>query len=273
MIFYFTGTGNSLYVAKQLEQHPISIAQAIHEKELSFEDETIGIVAPIYGHEMPGIVKDFIKRSSLKTDYLYLVLTYGNRHGGAAELACDFCKEYGILPSYINIILMVDNWLPGFDMDQQQLIDKKVDENISLIYEAIKNRENMIPDVTVADRAAHEQFLERMKKLPEDAWQHLYHVTGACIGCGLCKNVCPADCITVVEGKAIHSPGKCQTCMACIHACPTKAIQLNIPEKNPNARYRNEHIKLNEIIEANNQHSSLETILNRTKAFGDGLPT
>ena len=43
-------------------------------------------------------------------------------------------------------------------------------------------------------------------------------------------------------------------CMACIHNCLTKAIQLNIPEKNCNERYRHKDITLNEIIEANNQN-------------------
>ena len=46
----------------------------------------------------------------------------------------------------------------------------------------------------------------------------------------------------------------CQLCMACIHHCPKNAIRLNIPEKNPDARYHNENIRLTEIMEANNQH-------------------
>ncbi len=31
MVFYFTATGNSLYAAKQFEEKPVSIAQAIHD--------------------------------------------------------------------------------------------------------------------------------------------------------------------------------------------------------------------------------------------------
>lgn len=44
---------------------------------------------------------------------------------------------------------------------------------------------------------------------------------------------------------------------ACAHACPQKAIALTVPEKNPNARYRNEHVSLQEIIRANHQPSNL----------------
>lgn len=149
--------------------------------------------------------------------------------------------------------MMVDNWLPSFDMEEQRKIDKKVDENLSVILEDLKARKKMISPVTDADRAAHQQFLAGMSQMPADAWQHLLKVTDACIGCGICEKVCPAASIRVEDGKAVHIPGNCQTCLACAHACPQKAIQLAIPEKNPNARYRNEHITLQEIMQSNYQ--------------------
>ena len=54
-------------------------------------------------------------------------------HGGAAELAKKLCDECGISVSYINVIMMVDNWLPGFDMNEQKKIDKGIDENLAVI--------------------------------------------------------------------------------------------------------------------------------------------
>ena len=96
MLFYFTGTGNSLYAAKQIEAHPVSIPQIIHLDALEFTAGQIGIVAPVYGHEVPPMVKDFLKRGVFHTDYFYMILTYGNRRGGAAELAGQLCRECGI---------------------------------------------------------------------------------------------------------------------------------------------------------------------------------
>ena len=119
MVFYFTGTGNSLYVAKQLDETRISIPQVIHLEELTFEEESIGVVCPVYGHEMPGMVKEFLQKARFKTDYFYLVLTYGNIHGGAAELAEQFLASCGKKADYINTVLMVDNFLPAFDMEEQ----------------------------------------------------------------------------------------------------------------------------------------------------------
>lgn len=253
MVFYFTGTGNSLYAAKQLDSNPISIPQVIHGENLTFSADSIGIVTPVYGHEVPPMVKEFLHRASFRTNYFYLILTYGNRHGGAAELTQQLCRECGITPNYIAVLLMADNWLPSFDMNEQKRLDKHVDEQLAAIREDLAARNNQIAPVTDADRAAHQQYLGRIRQMPADAFQHFIRVTDACIGCGICEGVCPSGSIRVVNGKAVHTPGNCQTCLACVHACPQKAIGLAVPEKNPNARYRNEHITLQEIIASNYQ--------------------
>lgn len=87
MVLYFTGTGNSLYVAKKLDIVRMSIPQIIHQEKAEYEADTTGIVCPVYGHEMPELVKRFLKKAEFHTNYFYLVLTYGKLHGGAAELA------------------------------------------------------------------------------------------------------------------------------------------------------------------------------------------
>lgn len=253
MIFYFTATGNSLYAAKQMDDVLVSIPQVIHEKNPVFQDETIGIVCPVFGHEVPPMVKEFLKRGTFQTNYFYILLTYGMRHGGAAELAQTLCEEFGIQPAYTNTILMVDNFLPGFDMDAQRKLDKDVEGQISAIKNDIISRKHYIQPATEADRAMHQKFLAFSATPPEERWKNIYQVKDSCIGCGICSQVCPASCWKITDGKAEYQENGCQSCMACIHACPQKAIGMTIPEINPNARYRNEHIDLSEIICANNQ--------------------
>ena len=225
----------------------------MREGTLTFQAETIGVVCPVYGHEVPAMVKEFLKKTSFQTDYFYMVLTYGNRHGGAVELARELCRSCGIEPAYMNVLLMADNWLPSFDMEEQKRLDKNVEGQLAAIREDVRARRRLIAPVTDSDRAAHQEFLSRMSQMPEDAWQHLLLVTEDCVGCGICERVCPSGSIHVTDGKAVHTPGKCQTCLACIHACPHRAIQLTVPEKNPEARYRNEHVTLEEIIRSNSR--------------------
>ena len=176
MVFYFTATGNSLYIAKQIEPDPVSIPQAMRREQLEFTAERIGVVAPVYGHEMPPMIQEFLRRAVFHTGYFYILLTYGNRHGGAAELAKRLCDECGVAVDYINVVQMVDNWLPGFDMEEQKKLDKNVEGQMAAILADLNERKHMISPVTEADREAHRQFLARMQQMPADAWQHLLRV-------------------------------------------------------------------------------------------------
>ena len=112
MVFYFTGTGNCLYIAKQLEAQPVSIPQVIHQENLHFCDKSIGIVAPVYGHEVPGMVKEFLHKATFDTDY--------NRLGGGAELAAQMEN----LDSYDIIFLGYPNWNADLPMPLYTLLEQ-----------------------------------------------------------------------------------------------------------------------------------------------------
>lgn len=255
MVFYFTATGNSLYVAKALDTERISIPQIVKNPNPVFHADKIGIVCPVYGHEMPEMVKVFIHKATFYTDYLYIVLTYGNIHGNAVELADAVLKSAGKSAAYINTILMVDNFLPAFDMQAQSRCDKNVEQQLARIKADIQSKKREKQKVTLKDRAAHKMYLRYVKNAPAAVWAN-FKVTRECIGCGICTRVCPAGCIHLEKQKAIYEQGNCQACMACIHACPQLAIKMNIPEKNASARYRNVHISLTELVAANHHTES-----------------
>lgn len=257
MIFYFTGTGNSLYAAKELDHDIYSIPQVIHEKELSFNAEKIGIVCPVYGHEMPDMVKQFIKRADLNASYLYVILTYGANHGGAAQIADKYIRSVGKTADYIMTVLMVDNFLPGFDMNEQMAMDKQVERQLEKIKADIKAGKKEIQKATLKDKGTHKMYTTWVKNAPETIWAD-FIVTEECIGCGICTRVCPAGCIRLDKQRAVHSKEGCQACYACVQACPEKAVVFgDIPMKEPNqkARYRNEHVTLTELVESNDQTS------------------
>ena len=254
MIFYFTGTGNSLYVAKELDEKIISIPQIIKEKRLEFSADSIGIVCPVYGHEMPGMVKEFIRRASFETDYLFAVLTYGAHHGGVAEIAGLFFRDAGKKADYITTIEMVDNFLPAFDMEEQMAMDKQVEKHLNEIKARLQAKSQGIQKTSLAEKAAHNMYLKMVKNAPETVWA-AFRVTDECVGCGICTRVCPAGCIRLENQYAVHEPEGCQACYACVHACPKMAVQFALPqpEKNPAARYRNAHVTLCELVKSNDQ--------------------
>ena len=268
IIFYFTGTGNSLYIARHLggdNTDLLSIPQLIKERRYEFEADEIGIVYPIYGHMPPNIVREFIKKAQLKADYKFAVLTYGNRKCNAVEIWDEISKHANVVFDYINTIVMVDNWLPNFDMNEQMLIDKHIPENIEKISADIAKHKHWHQSVSEEERQQHQEFLDRTGVDPNVGLlvnsQDYFTLTDACIGCGACMSVCPRGNYKMTA-QGVKPDGRCEFCFACIHNCPQKAIQFvkkeNDPflrngEKNPNARYRNEHVSLMDIKLANNQ--------------------
>lgn len=268
IILYFTGTGNCLYIARQLggkEAELLSIPQLMKQKEIEIEADEIGLVYPIYGHMPPNMVRQFIRKARLKADYKYAILTYGNRKCNAVEIWDNVSRQVGVTFDYINTIIMVDNWLPNFDMNEQMLIDKHIPENLEKISADIATRKHWHEPVTDEEREQHQGFLERTGINPEVGFalksENYFTVTDACIGCGACVAVCPKGNYRM-SAAGVNTQGDCEFCFACIQNCPQKAIQftkneddpfLRNGEKNPNARYRNEHISLMDIKRANSQ--------------------
>ena len=268
IILYFTGTGNCLYIARQLAgKHAelLSIPQLMKQGRYEFEADEIGIVYPIYGHMPPYMVRQFIRKAKLQAEYKFAVLTYGARKCDAVEIWDYISRKAGNVFDYINTIVMVDNWLPNFDMNEQILIDKHIPENLQEITADLAERKRWHEPVTEEERQMHRGFMQWTKLDPEVGFlmksEKCFSVTDACIGCGACVSVCPRGNYELTSA-GVKMSGDCEYCFACIQNCPQKAIQFrksengsfpNGTEVNPNARYRNEHISLMDIKRANNQ--------------------
>jgi len=266
LVFFFSATGNSLYVAKEIggpEAELRSIAQEIHNENPVYEAEEIGFVCPVYCFILPAIVQDFIARSTFKADYFFTVGTFGAHATIFPEFVDGFAKEHGVQMNYISAIQMVDTYLPYFDADREKADPKNllIPEKVVSVLAAINNRENYMLPVTQQDRMICEGYYRgsgRDRQRPTATRsEKIVFSTDACVGCGVCASICPHGSWKVIDGKGVPE-GECENCLACVHNCPQKAISI-IPtppepqEPNRNARYRNPNVKLGELIRANCQ--------------------
>lgn len=253
-ILYFTATGNSLYVAKQFDGKIISIPQAIKEKQYEFADDVIGVVCPVYCNMPPKIVLEFLSEAKLKAEYKFMILTYGHTNFGAAGLAQELCKEQSF--DYIQTVLMVDNYLPMFDMNKETAIDKKLDKQLAKIKEDIAAKVKVIPKRGACDKLKGGMADKYFSAHPELNDGSAITVTDKCVGCGICVKVCPIGNFYLANGVAKRKSETCEFCLACANLCTNKAIICKYSDKNPDARYRNPNVTLCEIIKANSQCST-----------------
>lgn len=249
-ICYFTASGNCLYVARRIGGTLLSIPQRMRQGRIEIEDDAVGIVAPVYAVEMPMMVREFMERAKIKTDYFFFIYTYGMAYAEAfthVELAA---RKAGLKLSYINAVQMVDNYLPIFDMQDQidTLPQKNVEGQIRKVVDDIAERRLKGVEVTPEKLATMAMYTEThaVNILKKDTALS-YIVNDACVRCGVCAKVCPANNVTIAD-KVVFSD-RCEVCYACLHNCPQNAIHL---EKEANTvRFRNEHVSLRDIIAAN----------------------
>lgn len=248
---YFTATGNCLYVARRIGGDLLSIPQLMRQGEISIEDEAVGIVAPVYAVEMPMMVKAFIDRAKIKTDYFFFVYTYGMGYAEAFAHVEMSARRAGLTLSYIDAIQMVDNYIPIFDMQEQidTLPEKDVEGQVERVAREIAARKLRQVNVTTQDIEDMMRWTRNhaAKILKKDTALS-YTVNDNCVRCGICAQVCPANNIAVTE-EGVRFSDHCEVCYACLHNCPKNAIHM--PVEAGTTRFRNEHVTVADIIRAN----------------------
>lgn len=268
-ILYFTGTGNCLYVARRLsdaDTELLSVPQLVKRGIYDIEADEIGLVYPIYGHMPPTMVREYLAKAALRADYKFAVLTFGCRKCNAVEILRDYLDSIGKPFDYVSTVMMVDNWLPNFDMDVQKKMDKHIPEQLTPIQDDIRNRRKWYQPVSDEERSIHEGFLELSGLDPAKGWEmrseQYFASDDRCIKCGVCVGVCPRGNWSLGKEKA-GTEGDCDFCFACIQNCPTKAIGFLPTAPNPllakgevnrDARYRNPHVTVDDIKKSNNRH-------------------
>lgn len=226
MIFYFTGTGNSLYVAERLaaltNTRAVSIAEIMKGRPMPEITESAGIVFPVYAWAPPRMVSDFVRRYPIACDYLYSVCTCGDEAGYAmARLEKALKRPLNAAWS----IRMPNNYIAGFDVDSEAEARQKLtaaDARIPMIAADIIGKRH-VHDVLKGPAAGLKSAIIAPAFNAFATSAKPFYAEATCIGCKRCEAVCPTDNIRVAQ-KPVWG-AHCTCCLACIHHCPVRAIQ------------------------------------------------
>ncbi|WP_440252437.1 EFR1 family ferrodoxin, partial [Catenibacterium faecis] len=137
MIYYFTGTGNSRYIARKLHQQLnadyISMNTLIRNNDHSLQNiqGTLVFVVPTYAWRIPRIVEEWILHTPFKdVEEVYFVMDCGGNIGNAGHYNQELCKEKGFNYKGTMEIIMPENYLAMFDTpedEEAQSIIKQAD--------------------------------------------------------------------------------------------------------------------------------------------------
>jgi len=242
MVFYFSGTGNSKWVAMQLATYFSDELYQIGEYERAkaplspqFEvkpDEKIGFVFPIHSWGIPPIVTKFITDLQLNgynDQLIYCIMTCGDECALTDKMFTKIIETKGLKCRHIYSIVMPNNYicLKGFDTDTKEVQEQKSNQakvDLPKIISAIGN-DKPVDFYTKGKRFLSIKSGIFYKLFVKYALNDKPFTYGKeCISCGQCAKVCPVDNIELVDGKPVWK-GNCTQCLTCIHYCPTKAIE------------------------------------------------
>lgn len=281
MIFYFSGTGNSLQVAKSIgeynEEKLISIAREMDSMKSEFmyalkdgggigetvedaqdtkfrytlkDGETIGFVYPVYAWAPPRMVLNFIEKLSFdnyKDNYVFSVATCGENIGNTMKVLGNSLRKRNLNLNSGFSVVMPNNYIIMGDVDSKDTEEKKLLlaeetlKNINLIIEERKS--NVFQVVKGFMPGVLSGIINPLfNKSTNDTKK--FYVDDRCIGCGICERVCNSNTIKV-EGKPKWGR-ECTQCLACIHLCPVKAIQYGKGTEKK-GRYKNPNVSIEEM--------------------------
>jgi len=239
MICYFSGTGNTKWVASQVAEatgeRMVSIADELRAGTLDYklgEDERLGFCFPTHGWQPPHIVRDFIRRATFHipaTAYCWALTTCGDNMGEAMTILNRELARKGLQAETQFSVVMPETYvcLPFMRTDSEERVREKITaakRQIEHIIHIVRDRKQGIVEL---ERGATPRlysyviggyFNKRMitdRKFTVDA--------DLCTRCGRCAKVCPVDNIEGTPPEWLHN-GQCTCCLACYHHCPVHAI-------------------------------------------------
>lgn len=252
-IFYFSATGNSLQIARNLaEELEDCVIQAmaayIPDKPVGGLGECIGFIFPVYFNGLPRLVKGFVEKLDIPADtYCFAIANSGGTRSNSLGMIDDILIPKGVRLSFADEIIMPGNYIISHNIPHSAKVEMlTADASIRTkrIAKAIFNRELQPVEqkAKLWSKAINHTFLyKNIHKLDDK-----FAATDKCTGCGLCVKVCPVNNIKIENQRPCWQHA-CEQCLACIHWCPREAIEYG---RNTigRTRYHNPNVKVEDII-------------------------
>jgi len=252
LILYFSGTGNTDYIARYIEKKLQIHSQIMDISLLTIENcspdelkdyDIICFGFPVFELNSPEIVKSFLTNlSPIQNRGVFIFCTMGLWGGNAIrKISKPFQKKgYYFLGSQSVV-------MPG--TDGLAMLDKKS----KYVKKALEKDYNRFPKldkfttriIDIANRLSSGEKIEELSINPPfkiaatiigppfhllylilvNFMKKKFYATKDCTFCEVCVKNCPVQNISIVDEEIIFGD-QCIMCLRCIHQCPAEAIQI-----------------------------------------------
>ena len=242
-IYYFSGTGNSLFIARELQSRLpdsmlIPIVSLLDMESIHTKGTTIGLVFPVHVLTIPIAVKRFIKKADFRSaDYLFAIATRGGTTFRGFDTIDQVLKKKNRRLHSHFIINMCNNESPrreGYVIPSESdilALEKTALEKLDFIQDIIKNktlyREKDTGSTIGVNYLTEKVVLAAMALSDYIGGVNYFYADSTCIGCGTCEKVCLSGKIRIEEKRPVWQKDVfCYMCFACLNFCPKQAVQI-----------------------------------------------
>jgi len=233
MILYFSGTGNSQYVAhiisKEIHDDVLNLFDKIRTQDYTAlkSSKPWIIVAPTYAWRIPRIVNEWLKKTPLHGNKdIYFVMTCAGSKGNAGYYLKEWCQDKGLQYKGCTQIIMPENYIALYDTTSPELIPEILEQAYRCVLKSVyyikENKSFPESSITLKDKVSSGIVNDLFYPLFVQAKK--FYGNDNCISCGKCEKLCPLSNIKLIEGQPIWG-NHCTHCMACISRCPKGAIE------------------------------------------------
>nr|WP_321410692.1 EFR1 family ferrodoxin [uncultured Carboxylicivirga sp.] len=249
-LYYFSGTGNSLSVARSIKNkiegsELLPIIGSLKKKPVKVTSRRVGFIFPLHFMTVPRIIREFIKEAKFEnTEYIFVIVTGSNpKIGNALSQIEKYLNDAGLILNAGYCIPMVAAHFPYVKLSkikQSKTVYHEAQEKVLKISKSILQLKNEF-DKEVAILGDLKLLVSKKQECKES----LFTVGAGCIRCGYCMQVCPFQNIRL-NGKQVEWLDNCHQCFACLHFCSRSVIEY---KKLSVGKPRNHHpsVSLNDI--------------------------
>ena len=230
-LYVYTGTGNSLWVARQLalELKEATVAFIPNlSKEFRVEADRVGIVFPVHIWGLPSHVIQFIHHLQVKPDtYLFALAVNAGQPAATLLQLKKLMSTQGLSLAVGYSIVLPSNYTPWGGpgpVEKQQRLFREAQEKVRAIAKTMLRQERKKVDrgplwQNILFSSIYRMSFRSVRKMDKKFW-----VDDKCNSCAVCSKVCPACNIEMLNEKPswLH---RCEQCLACLQWCPQEAIQ------------------------------------------------
>jgi ferredoxin len=253
LIYYYTGTGNSLWTAKHIAENigNTDLVPIKNKKILNSDHyDAVGLVFPVHMWGIPYPVMEFLKIFRFDPEKYYFAYAVNAGQVSRTLIQLDkILKSNGAVLHAGYDIVMPSNYIPwggpGSESQLQEIFDKarsRIDESVKTIMAGKKGPVEKGPLwQRIVFTALYKLTYKMIPGMDRD-----FRADDSCNSCRICEKVCPVNNISMETGKPVWHH-HCEQCFACIQWCPKESIQYG--KKTPAyERYHHPEIKLKEVI-------------------------